>query len=457
MPRPNPQTRSTTTRDTVTQLRSGYPPYSSSTTQSKITYRRSWTGSNAPAGWRKKDKWTVPWLAHSSFIEEWDVGSWRDFSSVTSQTWWTGGSSSSYNNTTITRPGYGNVTLPAMGGSSWVFDPLYREALLKAYANLKASQIDLSVAVGEARETVAMITRTVKRLSMCFANLRKWRFIEAAQCIGLGLTDRERNRLKRKVRDGQGWFYDPRRRRWTRWQGKVAERDAALRFARETFLEWQYGWKPLLNDVVGAAKAVYDHMEKKRTPYVECRGKGEKVITQSRTIGALRDGQTTTGLTEHHVVRVILQWTLRHWQLPATFASLGLTNPLNTAWQLLPLSFVADWFIPLGDFFSSLDATRGVQYHRGLYVHTYEGHGSGTFAQYRNRSTVGPSFSTTNLTQASGVTGKKEVRYRREPILVVPSWLDRFPAVSMDLNASKLVSAIAIFSQMLGGRKTATP
>lgn len=38
---------------------------------------------------------------------------------------------------------------------------------------------------------------------------------------------------------------------------------------------------------------------------------------------------------------------------------MGLTNPLEVTWELLPFSFVADWFLPIGDYVSILDSTLG--------------------------------------------------------------------------------------------------
>jgi hypothetical protein len=44
----------------------------------------------------------------------------------------------------------------------------------------------------------------------------------------------------------------------------------------------------------------------------------------------------------------------------ANLSQFGITNPASLTWELLPWSFVADWFIPIGPYLESLD------YHRGL-------------------------------------------------------------------------------------------
>jgi len=49
----------------------------------------------------------------------------------------------------------------------------------------------------------------------------------------------------------------------------------------------------------------------------------------------------------------------------ASAKEIGLTNPLLIAWELLPFSFVADWFIPLGSYIGNMDATIGCTFESG--------------------------------------------------------------------------------------------
>jgi hypothetical protein len=44
-----------------------------------------------------------------------------------------------------------------------------------------------------------------------------------------------------------------------------------------------------------------------------------------------------------------------------TAAELGFTNPVQLGWELVPFSFVVDWFYPLGDYFSQLDGLVGLE------------------------------------------------------------------------------------------------
>lgn len=43
-------------------------------------------------------------------------------------------------------------------------------------------------------------------------------------------------------------------------------------------------------------------------------------------------------------------------------AQLGLINPVNLAWNLLPYSFVVDWFLPVDGFLSALSAPWGLHF-----------------------------------------------------------------------------------------------
>jgi hypothetical protein len=44
----------------------------------------------------------------------------------------------------------------------------------------------------------------------------------------------------------------------------------------------------------------------------------------------------------------------------ATINSLGLTNPIAVAWELVPFSFAVDWFLPVGNTLSALTAGQGL-------------------------------------------------------------------------------------------------
>jgi hypothetical protein len=61
----------------------------------------------------------------------------------------------------------------------------------------------------------------------------------------------------------------------------------------------------------------------------------------------------------------VFKVTVHVTEKPSTAAQLGLLNPENVAWELLPWSFVIDWFIPIGQY---LDARAVSSCVAGTYV-----------------------------------------------------------------------------------------
>jgi hypothetical protein len=115
---------------------------------------------------------------------------------------------------------------------------------------------------------------------------------------------------------------------------------------RDAFLELQYGWIPLIKDISNAAEFVKLKPTQSRikarssnrggaTPY----GAG---IPQSRIQVFANDQRF------QQVVIVSHQ--------PSMLERLGLTDAQSIGWEIAPLSFVADWFSPIGDYLASLHA-----------------------------------------------------------------------------------------------------
>jgi hypothetical protein len=127
----------------------------------------------------------------------------------------------------------------------------------------------------------------------------------------------------------------------------------------QKWLELQYGWKPLLSDVYGAASA----LEKKP--------KGDWRVTASVTrkdegtkTFELLPLQNSNFYSFSCKARYLRSVYARIDALPQneaiiSLASLGVTNPLLVGWELVPYSFVVDWFIPIGGWLESLDALLG--------------------------------------------------------------------------------------------------
>lgn len=133
--------------------------------------------------------------------------------------------------------------------------------------------------------------------------------------------------------------------------------------APSIWLESQYGWKPLLGDIYTGITNFYQRVE---SGY-PIRAVGRGVITRSWDETATPVGivQILRRQTGKYRCLYIIEYEVDHSQL-ANMDDWGLTNPLLLAWELLPYSFVVDWFLPVGSWLSQVGYSLGLHYRRGM-------------------------------------------------------------------------------------------
>lgn len=133
----------------------------------------------------------------------------------------------------------------------------------------------------------------------------------------------------------------------------------------QAWLELQYGWKPLLSDVYGLAEQLAQQSNRPPTKTV----KGRKTLIvpiKYRTTSVSGKAKTETSRTGTAKATVIYSVTYAITSpVVASAKEIGLTNPLLIAWELLPFSFVADWFVPIGSYIGNMDATLGCTFLSG--------------------------------------------------------------------------------------------
>lgn len=122
------------------------------------------------------------------------------------------------------------------------------------------------------------------------------------------------------------------------------------------WLEYQYGWAPLVSDVytlvVGEAL--------KAPPAVP-------ITTIVRDSQQFVEWYRSGDLKESSARNVTMDITYRYKTLLRPNATVlsaasqsGLTNPALLAWNLMPYSFVVDWFYPVGDMLEALGSLHGI-------------------------------------------------------------------------------------------------
>jgi hypothetical protein len=129
-------------------------------------------------------------------------------------------------------------------------------------------------------------------------------------------------------------------------------------------LELQYGWKPLLSDFYGTldAFALGEMRRERLKAHVTGKSMSSEDFSETKTL--VDSVGNYINVTKHCRVNRKVFCRLDYVKnddvpLAGNLSQMGISNPLMLAWELLPWSFVADWFVPIGAYLNTLDATFG--------------------------------------------------------------------------------------------------
>lgn len=218
---------------------------------------------------------------------------------------------------------------------SGVMGPDYQRVLnsciAKARLKIKSSHLNLAQSLAEYRQTASMFTEIARDVYRTFRNLRRGAPFDAIRDL---VRDRHHGANK-----------------------NLADR----------WLEYQYGVKPLIEDLYGAAQTLAEKLYGPNAGYFTVSVK-EKVDTVSARNWASRTGYykpflpwKLSGFThEKYQCRMEIMYRVQLSSVSRTMASIGISNPALLVWELIPYSFVADWLLPVGDWLASIDALNGV-------------------------------------------------------------------------------------------------
>jgi hypothetical protein len=149
---------------------------------------------------------------------------------------------------------------------------------------------------------------------------------------------------------------------------------AARKIISETWLEYAFGWQPLLRDIDDGAHALASLSERSVHEYKIVRGLGSQEVqtlstTGSTSIGDAPSGFATslTGWTGLFITDEVSQATVQYYgavRLMDPFNSsaafndrlLGVTlsDIVPTVWELIPWSFLIDYFTNIGSVLEAL-------------------------------------------------------------------------------------------------------
>lgn len=135
--------------------------------------------------------------------------------------------------------------------------------------------------------------------------------------------------------------------RWERYLGGWGPR----RWANE-WLQYQYGWKPLIRSCYGAATELRNFVAKKQRITGSAKQPFSDFKTK-RSYANLFQVDMVTNCRGKAGCRIVLDYTRKENDL-ARWSSL---NPVSIAWELMPYSFVVDWFFDVGSTLRNLETS----------------------------------------------------------------------------------------------------
>lgn len=204
------------------------------------------------------------------------------------------------------------------------YDDVTSRALNRALRGLNGKFSNLSniaLTLLERKQSIAMIAKRSSQLLKAARQIRKFDFRGAAKTFGITLP----KRVSRKRQFADNW------------------------------LEYHFGWSPLIGDIGGAVKVLQGQPP---SEYVRATG---TYSGSSRSWNQFVDYPTPSRAFEHtfsatatvgcRIVQVNPDLALAN--------ALGFTDPATLAWESVPFSFVVDWFANVSDFLSQMSAMIG--------------------------------------------------------------------------------------------------
>lgn len=259
--------------------------------------------------------------------------------------------------------------------------PVQAEAYNKAYSKFKESvgeAASLAVNVAERKQAMDAMAKRVTQVYRFARALKSFRFGEAARALELVVVSETKTsvRVKRsnhsknsswdrmvakEQRKGLNARHVPddapvsgQMHKVTRPRYRKEDDSWELTFKRNAshygsnYLEYHFGWEPLMKDIQASFDLFTDPMRDKRGLLVVARGFAKSDILGHST------GDYSVWYDYYWRTSVAIRGRVKITNLDLyRLEQLGMLNPAVLAWELVPFSFVVDWFTNIGDVLAS--------------------------------------------------------------------------------------------------------
>lgn len=213
--------------------------------------------------------------------------------------------------------GYAPDTYPASLAvhDSWAPSSEFNQLKMVAYDRLKdgvGNSASLGASLAEFGQSVQMIAARVEQLLRFTRALKKGRLVEAANSLG----------VSPKVRPK-----------------KTRSKDLA-----STWLEYSFGWSPLIGDIYNALEVLGSEIPDKPVEATASTRDIEWKLVPSGPWAAGYSRKFEKIAVKYGTKVRVTNPNLYLWN------QLGLVNPATVVWEVIPFSFVVDWFVNVEQF-----------------------------------------------------------------------------------------------------------
>lgn len=276
--------------------------------------------------------------------------------------------------------------------------------------------VETGVLLAELRQTIGMCASAVLTLTEVLLWLKRGRFDKAVEALirhGVPISRSARHRF-RNYSESAGLSL-------TKWVSNA-------------WLELQFGWKPLLQDVYNLVSQTTTLMDGKYFPTLTLRGHGSSFRTGADSYFEAGYYYDTSLSNLTYSIDYSVTALFKVDETLTIANALGLDNPASIAWELVPFSFVVDWFLPINKYLSNLSALNGLTLiHCTLFRREVTRCNRETF----QRRTGGYS-----ITAECG-----RVYYSRTKLSEVPPPQFEFPNLSKLIDGWKFTTALSLLEQ----------
>jgi hypothetical protein len=283
--------------------------------------------------------------------------------------------------------------------SSFADDPRLYAKAYSSFREKVGAAAELGAAIAQSQKSIDMIEKRVKQIIEIGRTLKSGRILKITK----------RGRLLRQ-------------------RQKNVEFDAR-KSAKEmggTVLEVLYGWLPLMGDIYSAAEVLSRDV---RPKMLHAKSKTVEYFPTSvnSSDGTNKWEHTQLDRFEQHIT-IRANINIQNPNLDLV-NRLGLINPMTILWEVIPFSFIVDWFVNVQDFLGSLTDFEGAQLsnpHRTTFTKWRRSRREYTDYNYNSPNYSGPPnyypfqrYSGTKVWVYSGVYCKRTIGSIPGPSLVM--------------------------------------